>query len=168
MRFIVDIWFSDFQFVFLCLRPGVLNRQERITKCCDSLRARLNELNGAKERDIEEIIKVAVENFVANVRWRFLDPNGPQVGTVTGKKPLMHRLVSQFTGLCLLRASLHSCGYMWGFQGWSRPKAFYLMLVRRIEMVIYQICELTDCMLLCPDEVVPCSCFQSLVFLVQI
>ncbi|XP_046327922.2 glycogen debranching enzyme-like isoform X1 [Haliotis rufescens] len=71
-------------------RPGVLNRQERITKCCDSLRARLNELNGAKERDIEEIIKVAVENFVANVRWRFLDPNGPQVGTVTGKKPLMH------------------------------------------------------------------------------
>ncbi|KAK6188701.1 hypothetical protein SNE40_004828 [Patella caerulea] len=70
-------------------RHGALNRQERITRCCVSLREKLEELNNEKKRELDVHIGVAVGNFLANVRWRFLAPDGPKIGTVTDEEPLM-------------------------------------------------------------------------------
>ncbi|KAL5016234.1 hypothetical protein ScPMuIL_005823 [Solemya velum] len=71
-------------------RPHVYSREERIKVCCTELRSKIEELNGSKMHEMEDHINSAVNHFIENVRWRFLTPDGPQIGTVTIKEPLMH------------------------------------------------------------------------------
>ncbi|PVD23275.1 hypothetical protein C0Q70_16541, partial [Pomacea canaliculata] len=71
-------------------RPNVLSREERIQKCCEAFMERLIQLNQEKVCEINDHIAAAVDNFLANARWRFVDPKGPLVGKVTKDEPLMH------------------------------------------------------------------------------
>lgn len=68
-----------------------MSRDQRIKECCRILRSDLEEMNKQKFDAINGHIVAAVEHFVANVKWRFLDPNGPLLEKVTKKKPLMHK-----------------------------------------------------------------------------
>ncbi|KAK3584948.1 hypothetical protein CHS0354_009632 [Potamilus streckersoni] len=71
-------------------RPGVFSREERIRVCCEDLKRTLTELNEARIAEISGHIQVAVTNYVANAKWRFVNPDGEKLGTVTMKEPLMH------------------------------------------------------------------------------
>ncbi|ESO94506.1 hypothetical protein LOTGIDRAFT_215487 [Lottia gigantea] len=70
-------------------RPGVANGTDRINQCCITLREKIQQLNQNKINEVNEHIRVAVDNFLANVRWRFLAGDGPKVGQVTEEEPLM-------------------------------------------------------------------------------
>lgn len=48
-------------------------------------RERLNALN--------DHLNTAVDNYIANIKWRFLSPDGPKIKKVTKKEPLMHEYV---------------------------------------------------------------------------
>nr|KAG5710257.1 hypothetical protein BaRGS_008973 [Batillaria attramentaria] len=71
-------------------RPNVYSRQDRIMKCCEALKDRLQQLNADKEGEVSGHIATAIENFVANARYRFVAHDGPQLGKVTDDEPLMH------------------------------------------------------------------------------
>ena len=47
-------------------------------------------LNAEKERVLQDHLNCAVGNFIANARWRFVNPGGPRLGAVTPDEPLMH------------------------------------------------------------------------------
>lgn len=72
-------------------RPGVTNREQRIKACCDCLRGDLEALNNTRLSALHDHLNAAVNNYMANIRWRFLDPNGPKVEQVTKRQPLMHK-----------------------------------------------------------------------------
>ena len=59
--------------------------------CCKELRNKLQELASAKENMVIGHIGVAIENFIANARYRFVAEDGPKIGKVTEKEPLMHK-----------------------------------------------------------------------------
>lgn len=70
-------------------QPDNVNRDARITNACNALRQRLYELNNATTNTVYGHINCAIENFLANGRWRFLDPNGPRIPAVSEKEPIM-------------------------------------------------------------------------------
>ncbi|XP_061181595.1 glycogen debranching enzyme-like isoform X2 [Saccostrea echinata] len=70
-------------------RPGVTSRAERIKRCCDEFRGKLEELNRHKTAEVQDHINAAVANFVANAKYRFVDGHGPRLGKVSAKEPLM-------------------------------------------------------------------------------
>lgn len=55
----------------------------------DQLRARLLQLNADKIREVDEHIQVAIQNVLANAGYRFYDPYGLKLGTVTMDTPIM-------------------------------------------------------------------------------
>ncbi|CAL1548001.1 unnamed protein product [Lymnaea stagnalis] len=70
-------------------RPGVFSRTDRINKCCEALTEELVALNGQKDRETQDHINCAIGNFIANARWRFVNPAGPRIPQVTESEPLM-------------------------------------------------------------------------------
>ncbi|GFO03724.1 glycogen debranching enzyme, partial [Plakobranchus ocellatus] len=70
-------------------RPGAFSREDRINKCCEALMKEVAALNAVKENELQDHLNTAITNFVANVRWRFVNPAGPQLGVVTSDEPLM-------------------------------------------------------------------------------
>lgn len=75
---------------FTINRPGATGRQDRIKQCCEDLKQKLIELNNAKKLEMDGHVKRAVENFIANARYRFLAHDGPRVKEVTRETPLMY------------------------------------------------------------------------------
>ncbi|XP_063431014.1 glycogen debranching enzyme-like [Mytilus trossulus] len=78
-------------------RPGVQSRQERIDVCSKVLRHRLDELATEKENMVINHIGKALENFIANARYRYVTGDGPKLGKVTAKEPLMFNYFVQPT-----------------------------------------------------------------------
>lgn len=74
----------------------MFSRADRINKCCEVLTADLVEWNAAKEKEIRDHVNCAISNFIANVRWRFINPDGPKIGKVTEEHPLMYGYVYSF------------------------------------------------------------------------
>ncbi|XP_013387613.1 glycogen debranching enzyme isoform X3 [Lingula anatina] len=70
-------------------KPGIRTRDERIRLCCEDLRVKLEELNQEKVDEIHGHLQQAVTNFLANIRYRFLQDGGPKYDKVTRKQPLM-------------------------------------------------------------------------------
>lgn len=70
-------------------RPGVSSRVERIQRCCADFKAKLEDLNRHKMAEVQDHLNTAVSNFVANVKYRFVDGHGPRIGKVSAKEPLM-------------------------------------------------------------------------------
>lgn len=70
--------------------PNVMNRAERVDKCCEALNMHLHHLNRQKEAEVGDHVCVAIENFIANARYRFVADHGPRLGKVTKEEPLMH------------------------------------------------------------------------------
>ena len=69
----------------------MFSRDERINACCNELSEKLDELNNQKIGEVGNHINTAINNYVANARYRYVDPHGPCLGYVTEKEPLMHR-----------------------------------------------------------------------------
>ena len=74
-------------------RPGCTSRSQRISQCCNELRHKLMELNTRKKLELDDHLGTAVTNFMANIQWRFLNPNGPRIEKVTKDEPLMNEYV---------------------------------------------------------------------------
>lgn len=70
-------------------KPGVSSRAERIQRCCADFKAKLEDLNRHKMAEVQDHLNTAVSNFVANVKYRFVDGHGPRIGKVSAKEPLM-------------------------------------------------------------------------------
>ncbi|XP_052775290.1 glycogen debranching enzyme-like isoform X2 [Mya arenaria] len=93
-------------------RPGATSRSQRIQVCCDMLRRDLETMNSEKTNALLDHLNEAVTNFLANIRWRFLDPKGPKHKIVTKKDPLMHDyfiVPEKFLGSLAIEE-----GYMYG------------------------------------------------------
>lgn len=70
-------------------RPGATSRSERIKLCCEELEETLKKLNGVKEIQTWDHLNSAIDNFIENVRWRFITDKGPKIGKVVDEEPLM-------------------------------------------------------------------------------
>ena len=68
-----------------------MSEDEKINAACGALRQKLEELNHAQYETIQSHLDKAVDNFIANARWRFVDPGGPRVARVSDKEPLMYK-----------------------------------------------------------------------------
>ena len=68
---------------------GVSNEEERIAACCEEFRHKLDAINHHRYTELTNHINKAVSNVVANTRWRFLAADGPRIGTVTNREPIM-------------------------------------------------------------------------------
>ena len=77
--------------LFILFRPGATSRSQRITQCCNDLKRKLVELNSRRKAELEDHLGMAVTNYLANIQWRFLNPNGPKIEMVTKEEPLMHK-----------------------------------------------------------------------------
>ena len=54
------------------------------------MRQRLEELNRVKYEEVQSHLAATVNNFIANARWRFVDPNGEKIPQVlVDDEPLM-------------------------------------------------------------------------------
>ncbi|XP_060552915.1 glycogen debranching enzyme-like isoform X1 [Ruditapes philippinarum] len=71
-------------------RPGAINREQRIKKCCEFLKGDLDAINKERLDALHDHLNTAVNNFMANIRWRFLNEDGPKIKQVTEREPLMH------------------------------------------------------------------------------
>ena len=57
---------------------------------CAALKNRLNDINAQKRNEVNHHLAEALKNFVANARWRFVDPDGERVPVVVANDaPLM-------------------------------------------------------------------------------
>jgi len=82
--------FNSYMFPYKNIfRPGCTSRAERIQKCNESLRKHIETMNNIRLTTLADHLNAAVTNYIANVRWRFLDRKGPQLGAVTKEEPLM-------------------------------------------------------------------------------
>ena len=70
-------------------RPDTLSRDDGMKNASNSLRQRLMQLNDATASAIRGHLECAVNNFIANGRWRFIDDNGPKIARVAEKEPIM-------------------------------------------------------------------------------
>ncbi|XP_052826586.1 glycogen debranching enzyme isoform X2 [Octopus bimaculoides] len=71
-------------------KSDIVNFDKRLEECCQVLREKLNQKNKEKRSEITQHIDVAINNFLANVRYRFLAPDGPKIRRVTADDSLMH------------------------------------------------------------------------------
>ncbi|XP_074640295.1 glycogen debranching enzyme-like [Tubulanus polymorphus] len=69
--------------------PGIINEEQRLDHCCKQLQTQLEILNHHCYEEIMEHLQKAVDNILANARYRFLDSHGLRLGTVTKKTPIM-------------------------------------------------------------------------------
>lgn len=57
---------------------------------CSNLKVRLLELNAIKLAEVESHLAAAINNFIANARWRFVDEHGERIAKVlVTEEPLM-------------------------------------------------------------------------------
>ena len=71
-------------------RTVVGNNEEKLDEYCHMLREKLQQMNDKMSREIGHHIDAAIDNFLANVRYRFLAGDGPKLHRVTTDEPLMH------------------------------------------------------------------------------
>lgn len=71
-------------------RLEIGNSEEKLDDYCHMLREKLQQMNDQVGRDTGHHIDAAINNFLANVRYRFLAGDGPRVHRVTTDEPLMH------------------------------------------------------------------------------
>ncbi|GAB1601007.1 glycogen debranching enzyme-like isoform X1 [Argonauta hians] len=76
--------------IFSFDKKDVVNFDRRLEECCQSLRAKLEDMNRHKQSEIDHHINTAIDNYLANVRYRFLAADGPRIERVTPDNPLMH------------------------------------------------------------------------------
>ncbi|XP_054724204.1 glycogen debranching enzyme-like [Uloborus diversus] len=60
-----------------------------VSKSCENLRQKLEELNNAKRAEIDAHFYSAVENVLSAVRYERLNPSGPKLKEVSSKHPLV-------------------------------------------------------------------------------
>jgi len=73
-----------------------MSRDDRMRNASNALRQRLMQLNDATADAIRGHLECAVNNFIANGRWRFLDDNGPKIERVAEKEPIMWKWVTYY------------------------------------------------------------------------
>lgn len=65
------------------------DEEERLEKCCSAFKHHLEELNHHAHLAMNEDLKHAVNNMVANVRYYHLEQHGPRLKEVTKENPLV-------------------------------------------------------------------------------
>lgn len=71
-------------------KAEVSQSEEKLEEYCHKLREKLHQLNCQMNREIGSHIDAAIENYLANVSYRFLAGDGPKLHRVTADEPLMH------------------------------------------------------------------------------
>ena len=74
-------------------RPEHLPQDQRLDHSCGALRYHMEGLNEEVKAEVHSHLEAAVTNFLANARWRFVDPDGPRIPKVDHKKeqPIMFK-----------------------------------------------------------------------------
>ena len=63
----------------------------RVEQACHALQQRLVQLNEQKASEVNSHLEAAINNLAANIRWRFIDGNGPRLPAVTEEEPIMYK-----------------------------------------------------------------------------
>ncbi|XP_019631265.1 PREDICTED: glycogen debranching enzyme-like isoform X1 [Branchiostoma belcheri] len=84
--------------IFNVERTDAETEKERIQKCSDAFRKHLEKLNAEVTRDLQHHLKAAVENCGKGVAYERLDAQGPKLGPVTRKYPLVTEYFRQPNG----------------------------------------------------------------------
>ena len=82
---------TNYDLIDVISRGDANNEEDRVNKCCDSFRARVQQLNDDKYRELQSHLDAAVNNLIANGRYRFLDPSGPKCTIMNAKNPIMYK-----------------------------------------------------------------------------
>ncbi|ELU10759.1 hypothetical protein CAPTEDRAFT_167427 [Capitella teleta] len=66
--------------------------EQRLDNACNGLRPHLEALNHTLWCEVQDHLNAAVNNFIANGRYRFIDPDGPRIGNVNHETedPIMY------------------------------------------------------------------------------
>ena len=67
-----------------------------------SLKQTLENLNSLKYKEICEILRNSVENFLDNVKWRFVNEHGLRLPFINKDSPLMWKFVANLFKIILL------------------------------------------------------------------
>lgn len=70
-------------------RPETTKRDDRINNATTELRRILMKLNDEMAATINGHLDCAVNNYIANGRWRFVDQNGEKLPRVEPEQPIM-------------------------------------------------------------------------------
>ena len=70
-------------------RPDAVSEEQRVDWCCAALAFALQQLNQSKDAEVHSHLVAAVDNFVANARWRFVNPEGEKLTVIDEDSPLM-------------------------------------------------------------------------------
>lgn len=77
--------------MILACRHDAHSEEDRVNKCCDAFRWKLQQLNDEKYREVQSHLDAAINNLIANARYRFLDPSGPRCKAISAKDPIMYK-----------------------------------------------------------------------------
>lgn len=72
------------------------DEEERINKCCSAFKHHLVELNHHAHLAMNEDLRHAVDNLIANVRYHHIEDHGPRLTKVTEENPLVKWFVTSF------------------------------------------------------------------------
>ncbi|KAM3961901.1 glycogen debranching enzyme [Aphomia sociella] len=77
--------------IYNVYRPECGDEEERVQRCGDALRRRLQQLNDAAADELRAHLRAAVDNCVAGLRYFRLQSDGPKIEEISEKNPLFPR-----------------------------------------------------------------------------
>nr|XP_015838644.1 PREDICTED: glycogen debranching enzyme [Tribolium castaneum] len=77
-------------------RLDCYDEETRIKKCAEDFKNKLEALNKAMIDEVNEHLKVAVENVIAGIRYFRVQPDGPKVREISLKNPLVFRYFTDY------------------------------------------------------------------------
>lgn len=72
-------------------RLDCFDEETRIKRCGEDFKNRLDALNAAVVKDIDEHLKAALDNLIAGIRYFRVQADGPRIKEVSTKNPLTAR-----------------------------------------------------------------------------
>ena len=73
----------------IIFREFAEDEDERIAKCCSAFKHHLVDLNHHAHLAMNEDLRHAVNNMIANVQYHHVEDHGPRLTEVTEKNPLV-------------------------------------------------------------------------------
>lgn len=99
--------------VWVLFRELAADEEERIEKCSSAFRHHLVELNHHAHLAMNEDLRHAVNNVIANVRYHHIEHHGPRLKEVTEKNPLVKWLVQYAQTLTVIFRQRNGSNVNW-------------------------------------------------------
>lgn len=74
----------------LC-RANCFDEETRLKRCAEELKSKLEEINEAIIKNVQNHLNAAVENTIASIRYFRVQSDGPKIKEISEKNPLVPR-----------------------------------------------------------------------------